>query len=89
MSSHHSCSENELADREDQWIEYRAPSWITFPSVTSSQRRKSSASEADITDRTTTDGRNIGSSRGGGLRSLEEEISPASPQENLCLQHHF
>ncbi|KAJ1272085.1 hypothetical protein BS78_06G175700 [Paspalum vaginatum] len=89
MSSNHSCSENELADGEDQRIEYRAPSWITFPSVTSSQRRKSSASEADIAGRTTTDGRNVGSSIGDGLRSLEEEISPASPQENLYLQHNF
>jgi hypothetical protein len=34
MFSNHSCSENELADVEDQRIEYRAPSWITFPSVT-------------------------------------------------------
>jgi serine/threonine protein kinase len=89
MSSNHSCSENELADREDQRIEYRAPSWITFPSVTSSQRRKSSASEADIAGRTTTDGRNVGSSIGDGLRSLEEEIGPASPPENLYLQHNF
>jgi len=89
MSSNHSCSENELADGEDQRIEYRAPSWITFPSVTSSQRRKSSASEADIVGRRTTDGRNVGSSIGDGLRSLEEEIAPASPQENLYLQHNF
>ncbi|KAK8447613.1 hypothetical protein SEVIR_8G106700v4 [Setaria viridis] len=89
MSSNHSCSENELADGEDQRIEYRAPSWITFPSVTSSQRRKSSASEADIAGRTTTEGRNVGSSIGDGLRSLEEEIGPASPQEKLYLQHNF
>lgn len=89
MSSNHSCSENDLADGEDQRIEYRAPSWITFPSVTSSQRRKSSASEADIVGRRTTDGRNVGSSIGDGLRSLEEEIAPASPQENLYLQHNF
>ncbi|CAD6268436.1 unnamed protein product [Miscanthus lutarioriparius] len=68
MSSNHSCSENGLADGEDQRIEYRAPSWITFPSVTSSQRRKSSASEADIVGRRTTDGRNVGSSIGDGLR---------------------
>ncbi|KAF0919598.1 hypothetical protein E2562_030019 [Oryza meyeriana var. granulata] len=88
-SSNHSCSENDLADGDDQRIEYRAPSWITFPSVTSSQRRKSSASEADLDGRTTTDGRNVGSSIGDGLRSLEEEISPASPQENLYLQHNF
>ncbi|EEE59556.1 hypothetical protein OsJ_11840 [Oryza sativa Japonica Group] len=88
-SSNHSCSENDLVDGDDQRIEYRAPSWITFPSVTSSQRRKSSASEADMDGRTTTDGRNVGSSIGDGLRSLEEEISPASPQENLYLQHNF
>uniref|UniRef100_A0A287QCR9 non-specific serine/threonine protein kinase n=1 Tax=Hordeum vulgare subsp. vulgare TaxID=112509 RepID=A0A287QCR9_HORVV len=78
-SSNQSCSKNGLIDGDDQWIEYRAPSWITFPSVTSSQRRKSSASEADLDGRTTTDGRNIGSSIGDGLRSLEEEIGPACP----------
>jgi serine/threonine protein kinase len=88
-SSNQSCSENELVDGDDQRIEYRAPSWITFPSVTSSQRRKSSASEADLDGRTTTDGRNVGSSIGDGLRSLEEEIGPASPQEDLYLQHNF
>ncbi|KAL5224254.1 hypothetical protein ABZP36_010893 [Zizania latifolia] len=88
-SSNQSCSENELADGDDHRIEYRAPSWITFPSVTSSQRRKSSASEADVDGRTMTDGRNVGSSIGDGLRSLEEEISPSSPQENMYLQHNF
>ncbi|CAI0397073.1 unnamed protein product [Linum tenue] len=36
------------AEGEEQRIEFRAPSWITFPSVTSSQRRKSSVSEADV-----------------------------------------
>ncbi|XP_072950807.1 serine/threonine-protein kinase-like protein CR4 [Typha angustifolia] len=87
-SSNQSCSENDLVDGDDQRIEYRAPSWITFPSVTSSQRRKSSVSEADM-DAKNSDGRNVGSSAGDGLRCLEEEIGPASPQEDLFLQHNF
>ncbi|KAK9672252.1 hypothetical protein RND81_12G087000 [Saponaria officinalis] len=79
-------SENDLASIEDQRIEFRAPSWITFPSVTSSQRRKSSVSEADVENV-----RNFGSSRNvaDGLISLEEEIGPASPQECLFLKHNF
>ncbi|KAJ1686125.1 hypothetical protein LUZ63_017515 [Rhynchospora breviuscula] len=90
-STNLSCSENELVgEGDEQRIEYRAPSWITFPSVTSSQRRKSSASEAD----TVVEGRNVEGRSGGGvagdpLRCLEEEIGPASPQENLFLQHNF
>ncbi|MQL74872.1 hypothetical protein Taro_007212 [Colocasia esculenta] len=89
-SSNRSCSENDMAESEvDQRFEFRAPSWITFPSVTSSQRRKSSVSEADA-DLKNPDGRNHGNSvAGDGLRCLEEEIGPASPHEDLFLQHNF
>ncbi|KAI9195624.1 hypothetical protein LWI28_016736 [Acer negundo] len=89
-SSNRSASETDVAEAEDQRFEFRAPSWITFPSVTSSQRRKSSVSEADV-DGKNMEARNVGSMRnlGDGLRSLEEEIGPASPQENLFLQHNF
>ncbi|KAJ4844020.1 hypothetical protein Tsubulata_032726 [Turnera subulata] len=83
-------SETDVADGEDQRIEFRAPSWITFPSVTSSQGRKSSVSEADVDGKTSA--RNlgfVGSAGGDALRSLEEEIGPASPQESLFLQHNF
>ncbi|KAK4751272.1 hypothetical protein SAY87_004754 [Trapa incisa] len=90
-SSNRSSSDVDVVEPEDQRIEFRAPSWITFPSVTSSQRWKSSVSDADI------EGKNIevrnvglvGSGRGDGLRCLEEEIAPASPHENLFLQHNF
>ncbi|XP_020106457.1 serine/threonine-protein kinase-like protein CR4 [Ananas comosus] len=90
-SSNQSCSENDLADAEDQRTEYRAPSWITFPSVTSSQRRKSSASEADMDAnmKNNSEGKNVGDSGRDGLTSLEEEIGPASPHEDLFLQHNF
>ncbi|CAN1247924.1 Serine/threonine-protein kinase-like protein ACR4 [Linum perenne] len=79
------------AGDQEQRIELRAPSWITFPSVTSSQRRKSSVSEADVVvDGKASEARNGGGGGGGdGLRSLEEEIGPASPRENLYLQHNF
>lgn len=90
-SSNQSISENEMGELEDQRFEYRAPSWITFPSVTSSsQRWKSSASDADG-DGKTSEGRNLGntSTVGDSLRCLEEEIGPASPQEDLFLQHNF
>ncbi|KAL3843376.1 hypothetical protein ACJIZ3_000779 [Penstemon smallii] len=83
-------SDMDGGDLEDQRIEIRAPSWITFPSVASSQRRKSSISESDL------DGKNLemrsagnGNGGGDGLRSLVEEIGPASPQEHLYLQHNF
>lgn len=89
-SSNRSNSETEGIEAEDQRFEFRAPSWITFPSVASSQRRKSSVSESDV------DGKNMEGKNGGNggtgldaLRSLEEEIGPASPQENLFLQHNF
>ncbi|KAI4334615.1 hypothetical protein L6164_019281 [Bauhinia variegata] len=85
-SSNRSASETDVAETEDQRFEFRAPSWITFPSVTSSQRRKSSVSDADV------EGRNSEMKNFGGgdvLRSLEEEIGPASPQERLFLQHNF
>ncbi|XP_024923455.2 serine/threonine-protein kinase-like protein ACR4 isoform X2 [Ziziphus jujuba] len=89
-SSYRSASETEVGEAEDQRFEFRAPSWITFPSVASSQRRKSSVSEADV-DGKNLEGRNLGNVGSGndGLRSLEEEIGPASPQEKLFLQHNF
>ncbi|KAK9932378.1 hypothetical protein M0R45_019617 [Rubus argutus] len=79
--------ETDVIDAEDQRFEFRAPSWITFPSVASSQRRKSSVSDADADGKNSTEARNLGN--GDGLRSLEEEIGPASPQEKLFLQHNF
>ncbi|OMP07060.1 hypothetical protein COLO4_07666 [Corchorus olitorius] len=92
-SSNRSVSETEVAEAEDQRFEFRAPSWITFPSVTSSQRRKSSVSDADVEGKNMTlEGRsmgNVGSVVGDALRSLEEEIGPASPQQSLFLQHNF
>ncbi|KAE8718341.1 putative receptor protein kinase CRINKLY4 [Hibiscus syriacus] len=90
-SSNRSVSETEVAEEvEDPRFEFRAPSWITFPSVTSSQRRKSSVSEADVEGKNI-EGRNTGNVgyAGDGLRSLEEEIGPASPQQSLFLQHNF
>ncbi|XVF65558.1 hypothetical protein PTKIN_Ptkin09bG0258500 [Pterospermum kingtungense] len=83
-------AETDAAEAEDQRFEFRAPSWITFPSVTSSQRRKSSVSEADVEGKNL-EGRNMGNvgSVGDALRSLEEEIVPASPQQSLFLQHNF
>ncbi|GLT27757.1 hypothetical protein SLA2020_027320 [Shorea laevis] len=89
-SSNRSVSETDIAEAEDQRFEFRAPSWITFPSVTSSQRRKSSVSDADV-DGKNSEARNAGNvaSVGDALRSLKEEIVPASPQENLFLQHNF
>ncbi|KAK6136631.1 hypothetical protein DH2020_029614 [Rehmannia glutinosa] len=85
-SGNRSNSETDGADTEDQRFEFRAPSWITFPSVASSQRRKSSVSESDL-DGKTIETRNVGN--GDALRSLVEEIGPASPQEHLYLQHNF
>ncbi|KAG6768698.1 hypothetical protein NC652_019709 [Populus alba x Populus x berolinensis] len=82
-------SETDVVEGEDQRIEFRAPSWITFPSVTSSQGRKSSVSDADVDGKSSA--RNLGyvANAGDALRSLEEEIGPASPQERLFLQHNF
>ncbi|KAF3972418.1 hypothetical protein CMV_004089 [Castanea mollissima] len=90
-SSNRSVSETEVPEAEDQRFEFRAPSWITFPSVTSSQRRKSSVSDADVDGKNSEakNQGNTGSGVGDGLRSLEEEIGPASPQESLFLQHNF
>ncbi|XP_061357566.1 serine/threonine-protein kinase-like protein ACR4 [Gastrolobium bilobum] len=90
-SSNRSVSETDVAENDDQRFEFRAPSWITFPSVTSSQRRKSSSlSEADV-DGKITEVKNLGNVGGGGevFRSLEDEIGPASPEERLFLQHNF
>ncbi|KAL9340083.1 hypothetical protein Peur_066302 [Populus x canadensis] len=88
-SNQSAVSETDVVEGEDQRIEFRAPSWITFPSVTSSQGRKSSASDADVDGKSSA--RNLGyvASVGDALRSLEEEIGPASPQERLFLQHNF
>ncbi|XP_056161481.1 serine/threonine-protein kinase-like protein ACR4 [Syzygium oleosum] len=88
-SSNRSVSEADAGEGEDQRFEFRAPSWITFPSVTSSQRRKSSVSDADIEGKNFDVRNAAGGGVGDGLRSLEEEIGPASPQENLFLQHNF
>ncbi|KAL4632391.1 hypothetical protein ACB092_04G046800 [Castanea dentata] len=90
-SSNRSVSETEVPEAEDQRFEFRAPSWITFPSVTSSQRRKSSVSDADVDGKNSEakNQGNTGTGVGDGLRSLEEEIGPASPQESLFLQHNF
>ncbi|XP_031481700.1 serine/threonine-protein kinase-like protein CR4 [Nymphaea colorata] len=89
-SSNRSASEIDMGEGDDQRTEFRAPSWITFPSLASSQRRKSSASEADI------EGKNPGGNdhmkivvTGDGLMSLEEEIGPASPQQEIFLRHNF
>ncbi|GKD13300.1 hypothetical protein Tco_1197707, partial [Tanacetum coccineum] len=81
-SSNRSELEGDVAgENEDPRIEFRAPSWITFPSVASSQRRKSSVSEADaVVDTKVSENKN---SVGDGLRSLEEEIGPASPQQHV------
>lgn len=89
-SSNRSASETDAVEAEDQRFEFRAPSWITFPSVTSSQRRKTSVSEADV-DGKNSEAKNQGyiGNAGDGLRSLEEEIGPASPGERLFLQHNF
>ncbi|CAN8280061.1 unnamed protein product [Cochlearia groenlandica] len=65
--------------------EFRGGSWITFPSVTSSQRRKSSASEEDVAEEEEDEGRK----QQEMLRSLEEEIGPASPGQSLFLHHNF
>ncbi|XP_076934853.1 LOW QUALITY PROTEIN: serine/threonine-protein kinase-like protein ACR4 [Bidens hawaiensis] len=86
-SSNRSELENDVgAETEDQRAEFRAPSWITFPSVASSQRRKSSVSEADVVEPPKVLESKI---VGDGLRRLEEEIGPASPQEHMFLQHNF
>ncbi|KAI7743482.1 hypothetical protein M8C21_011245, partial [Ambrosia artemisiifolia] len=78
-SSNRSELEGEVAvETEDQRTEFRAPSWITFPSVASSQRRKSSVSEADVVEPKVTENKIVGD----GLRRLEEEIGPASPQQH-------
>ncbi|CAI0397067.1 unnamed protein product [Linum tenue] len=77
------------AEGEEQRIEFRAPSRITFPSVTSSQRRKSSVSEADVDGKASETRNAVCGAGGNALRSLEEVIGSASPQANLYLQHNF
>ncbi|ESW03944.1 hypothetical protein PHAVU_011G054300 [Phaseolus vulgaris] len=89
-SSNRSISETDVVEAEDQRFEFRAPSWITFPSVTSSQRRKSSVSEVDVDGKNNAaEGKNMANVGGDVLRSLDEEIGPASPGESLFLQHNF
>nr|GMC89360.1 serine/threonine-protein kinase-like protein ACR4 [Ipomoea batatas]GMC93707.1 serine/threonine-protein kinase-like protein ACR4 [Ipomoea batatas] len=90
-SSNRSTSETDVAETDDPRSEFRAPSWITFPSVASSQRMKSSISDGDVEGKNF-EAKNPGNAAppmGDGLRSLEEEIGPASPQEHLFLQHNF
>ncbi|XP_078433803.1 crinkly4 [Wolffia australiana] len=71
-------AETELPDPDEPArSELRAPSWITVPSLASSHRRKSSSSNDD------------GDGGADGLKRLDEEIGPASPQEDLFLQHNF
>ncbi|CAK7322615.1 unnamed protein product [Dovyalis caffra] len=88
-SNRSAVSETDVVEGEDQRIEFRAPSWITFPSVTSSQGRKSSASDADVDGKTSARTLGYVANVGDGLKSLDEEIGPASPQERLFLQHNF
>lgn len=67
--------------------ELRAPSWITFPSVASSQRRKSSVSEENKNDHMC-----LRCLEGGERKPENEkapEIGPASPQQELYLQSNF
>ncbi|XP_058094156.1 serine/threonine-protein kinase-like protein CR4 [Magnolia sinica] len=79
-SLNRSCSEIDSAEIEDQRFELRAPSWITFPSLASSTRTKSSMSDADL-DGKNSEARNAGNAGcTDGLRCLEEEIGLASPQ---------
>ncbi|KAF9679156.1 hypothetical protein SADUNF_Sadunf07G0110700 [Salix dunnii] len=88
-SSNQSAISETDAVEGDSRTEFRAPSWITFPSVTSSQGRKSSASDADVDGKSSARNSGYVANAGDGLRSLEEEIGPASPQERLFLQHNF
>ncbi|KAL5990212.1 Serine/threonine-protein kinase-like protein cr4 [Asimina triloba] len=55
----------ETVEAVDLRCEFKAPSWITFPSMVSSQRQKSSVSEADV-DARITDGRHAGGVSAGG-----------------------
>ncbi|GAA0146581.1 non-receptor serine/threonine protein kinase [Lithospermum erythrorhizon] len=91
-SSNISTSETDIPETDDnQRFEFRAPSWITFPSVASSQRRKSSVSEADVVDGKHQETRNTsgrGLTGGEALKSLKEEITPVSPHEQFLL-HNF
>ncbi|KAL8553017.1 hypothetical protein ACS0TY_001626 [Phlomoides rotata] len=77
-----------LHKKSDGGDEFRAPSWITFPSVASSQRRKSSVSESDILDGKNLETRHT-ATVGDGPTNLAQEIGPASPPQHMFLQHHF
>ncbi|KAK1294607.1 putative receptor protein kinase CRINKLY4 [Acorus calamus] len=81
--SNRSCSETTTTVDAEERCEFRAPSWITFPSVASSQRRRSSMSDGEGEAAGVVAGRNV------GVEVAEEEIGPASPQQALFLQHNF
>eukprot|EP01018_Ginkgo_biloba_P015871 Gb_38241 [translate_table: standard] len=66
-------------------MEFRAPSWITFPSLASSQRRKSSVSEADAA--AVQDPKNDETTK--PRMEIQLEIGPASPQHDLFLNNNF
>ncbi|GER50267.1 receptor protein kinase [Striga asiatica] len=87
---HKKSSQRSETDCEDQRLEFRAPSWITFPSVASSQRRKSSVSECDADGaKNVVEIRNMGCNVSVVGPVAVEEIGPASPHEHLYLQHNF
>ncbi|KAJ0092870.1 hypothetical protein Patl1_26370 [Pistacia atlantica] len=77
-SSNQSASETDVAEAEDQRYEFRAPSWITFPSVTSSQRRKSSVSEADV------DGKNLEARNMGNMGSVGRWVEEFEGRDWTC-----
>ncbi|KAF9598453.1 hypothetical protein IFM89_027886 [Coptis chinensis] len=57
-----------------QRLEFRAPSWITFPSAASSKKRKSSASEDVDVDGKNSDTTSTMSNAGGGGDGLMSDI---------------
>ncbi|CAA0807755.1 Serine/threonine-protein kinase-like protein ACR4 [Striga hermonthica] len=87
---HKKSSQRSETDCDEQRLEFRAPSWITFPSVASSQRRKSSVSECDADGaKNVVEIRNMGCNVSVVGPVAVEEIGPASPHEHLYLQHNF
>ncbi|GFQ07563.1 serine/threonine-protein kinase-like protein acr4 [Phtheirospermum japonicum] len=73
-----------LATKDGRITEFRPPSWTTYSSGASSERRRSSFCDSDV------DGNNVEAENVAidGPTSLVEEIEPASPQR-LFLQHNF
>ncbi|KAF9591850.1 hypothetical protein IFM89_008645 [Coptis chinensis] len=66
-----------------QRFEFRAPSWITFPSVASSQRRKSSASEdVDVDGKNSDTTRTMSNAGGGGDGLMPDIILALGPIKN-------